>query len=289
MYSYLSLLSDVLHEGEHHDDRTGTGTLSLFGRHWSHNFSDGFPILTTKKIPLRWVFEELRWFLSGSTNVADLQAAGVDIWDEWATPEMCAKFGREPGDLGPVYGALWRDFGVMSEFNRAHADSESVDQIAQLLHDIENTPNSRRLIVTGWHPAWSRQVALPPCHTLWQVKVHHNGEMSMHLYARSTDVFLGLPFNISSYALLLMMLCQVIGNSPRKLAISFGDLHLYKNHIEQAKIQLDRDPYIRPNLVFVNGLRGNTPLEQLMNIRWPDLAWTSQYRSWPKIDAPVSI
>lgn len=170
MQSYLELLKDVLWTGEVHQDRTGVGTRSVFGRQWRHKMNEGFPLLTTKKIPLRWVFEELRWFLSGSTDVQSLQASGVDIWDEWATEEQCDRFGREQGDLGPIYGHLWRNFGEMEPFDISRQPGcgyRGVDQIAKLLSEIETNPNSRRLIVSGWHPFQSTRVALPPCHTLW--------------------------------------------------------------------------------------------------------------------------
>ncbi len=280
MESYLKLLKDVVQNGEGHDDRTGVGTRSVFGRQWRHDMDTGFPLLTTKKIPLRWVFEELRWFLSGSTHVKDLQAAGVNIWDEWATAEQCAKFGREEGDLGPVYGRLWRYFGDRGILG-------SVDQIRNLLEDIVATPNSRRLIVTGWHPRKQKEVALPPCHTLWQVKCHSDDRMSLHLYARSIDIFLGLPFNIASYALLLEMLCTVTGRTPKDLIISFGDLHLYNNHAEQAKVQLGRVPHPLP-MVRLDCPEGTTALERLLAFRWENIKLLN-YDHHPKIEADVAV
>jgi thymidylate synthase len=239
----------------------------------------GFPLLTTKRIPLRWVFEELRWFLSGSTNNADLQASGVNIWDEWSTSEQCAKFQREEGDLGPVYGHLWRNFGGTLGYG--------FDQIAKLLDDILSQPNSRRLIVSGWHPFEATQVALPPCHTLWQVKCHGDSEMSLSLYARSIDIFLGLPFNIASYGLLLKMLSHVTGRRARELVISFGDLHLYNSHVDQANVQLQRGPHSLPE-VLIGERFEQTSLQQLLAIQWSDIKCVG-YEHHPKIEAPVAI
>ena len=274
MQSYLNLLRTVLEAGENHDDRTGVGTLSTFGMQWNHCMENGFPLLTTKKLPLRWVFEELKWFLSGSTNEGDLRSKGVDIWKEWATKEQCAKFGREEGDLGPVYGYLWRSF-------------EDIDQIKTLLEDIDSNPNSRRLIVTGWHPAKSREVALPPCHTLWQVKVHEDKSLSLKLYMRSCDIFLGLPFNIASYALLLEMLCWVFCRKSRNLIVTFGDLHLYKNHINAAKNQLAREPRDLPKVTgYFND--GPNHLETLLSVAWTDITLTN-YKPHPSIKAEIAI
>lgn len=290
MKSYLDLLRDVLDNGESHDDRTGVGTLSVFGRQWRHSMRDGFPLLTTKKVPLRWVFEELRWFLSGSTNAKDLQAAGVDIWDEWATEEQCAKFGRDEGDLGPIYGGLWRRFPV-GRFDRSDDDLDGdVDQISDLISSIENSPESRRIICTGWHPHYQSQVALPPCHTLFQVKCHGESGMSLHLYARSIDIFLGLPFNIASYALLLEMLCAVTQRRARDLIISFGDLHLYNNHVEQAKEQLSRSPRSLPIVTIeADCMDGRfSRLEHLLGIDWGHVK-VEGYQPHPKIAADVAV
>ncbi len=286
MLKYLHLLRKIIREGEPHEDRTGVGTLSVFGEQVSFNMKIGFPLLTTKKVTLRWVFEELRWFLSGSTQVADLQAEGVDIWDEWATPEQCAKFNREPGNLGPVYGNLWRDFGGWSELTQS-STGNGTDQIKELLFDIQNNPNSRRLIVTGWHPALQRRVALPPCHTLWQIKCHSNREMSLHLYARSIDAFLGLPYNIASYGLLLEMLCAVSGYTARKLVISFGDLHIYSNHLDAVATQLTRTPFDPPKLQIKVPDHGS-PFENLLAIRYTDIDLVG-YKHHPKIPAPVAV
>lgn len=287
MHSYLLLLRDVLENGEAHEDRTGVGTQSVFGRQWRHDMRTGFPLLTTKKIPLRWVFEELRWFLSGSTDEKELSKSGVDIWKEWATAEQCAKFARPAGELGPIYGSLWRGFGSWDTWNDRSIPGNGVDQIKTLLYDIEKTPGSRRLIVSGWNPETCMRVALPPCHTLWQVKCHGEKEMSLHLYARSIDIFLGLPFNIASYAMLLKMLCFVTNRVARELVISFGDLHLYRNHIEQAKMQLIRDPYLLPEVSICTENK-ETALETLLSITWQDIS-VIDYKSHPKIEAPVAV
>lgn len=284
MDSYLQLLEDVMQNGRGHDDRTGVGTRSVFMRQWRHDMRTGFPLLTTKRVTARWVFEELRWFLSGSTNNADLLAEKIDIWTEWATAEQCAKFGRQEGDLGPVYGHLWRNFDGDYE-----EKTQGFDQIAQLLHDIQTSPNSRRLIVSGWNPAKAKKVALPPCHTAWQVKCYEDTkEISLHLFARSIDIFLGLPYNIASYAFLLNMLGFATGYTPLELGISFSDLHLYNNHVDQAKEQLSREPYLLPTISIAEAARLATPLETLLNIKWEHIALNG-YKHHPKIEAPVAV
>lgn len=282
-HAYLALMNDILTNGEKHEDRTGVGTLSVFGRQIRFDCSQYFPLLTTKKLPLRWVAEELKWFLSGSTNEKELAAKGVDIWKEWATPEQTAKFGRQEGDLGPVYGKLWREYPV----GQVESDAESsvsvpwsVDQVGELLGDIVKNPNSRRLIVTGWHPYFQRRVALPPCHTLWQMKCHgdERKSTSLHLYARSIDTFLGLPFNIASYALLLYVICKATDRQPRELIISFGDVHIYLNHIEQCQQQLNRSPLQSPVVDIID-------YENLVN-------WSYQLRGYdphPAIKAEVAV
>lgn len=273
MHSYLDLLRTIINTGESHDDRTGVGTLSTFGLQWRHHMPNGFPLLTTKRVSHAWIWDELQWFLSGSTRVDVLKSISIangrkkpcDIWDEWATTEQCAKFGRTAGDLGPVYGALWRNF----------ADTPVAfgnDQLASLIHDLQTSPNSRRLIVSGWHPINQRRVALPPCHTLWQLKVHPSVSykrfaqshfetisgrgLSLKLYARSIDSFLGLPYNIASYAMLLSLIAMVVDMIPWDLIITFGDLHLYKNHLGQAREQLLREPKGLPTLCWDKSLRG---------------------------------
>lgn len=296
MQSYLNLLSDIMTNGEEHEDRTGVGTLSVFGRQWCHDMRGGFPLLTTKRLPFRWIAEELFWFLSGSTNERDLRNRGVDIWQEWATEEQCAKFGRKAGDLGPVYGALWRRFPIgYTDDDLCHnltfpaeLTHGVVDQIKMLLHNITFSPSSRRLIVSGWHPYYQERVALPPCHTLWQCKVHEaSREISLHLYARSIDSFLGLPFNIASYGLLLTLIATVTNLTPRSLIISFGDVHIYKNHLDQVKEQLSRTPKALP-VLLVNPFFGSSGLDGLLSIRFGDLNLTG-YDPHPLIKADVAV
>lgn len=300
MQSYLDLLRYVRDAGVPHQDRTGVGTVSVFGAQWRHDMRTGFPLLTTKRIPLRWVFEELRWFLSGSSSVAALQKEGVDIWDEWATEEQCAKFGREAGDLGPVYGPMMRAFPCgWSDADKQHYMEEerisdpatrTTDQIAELLNDVKTNPNSRRLIVTHWHPYYQKWVTLPPCHTLWQVKVYEaTQELSLHLFCRSIDTFLGLPFDIASYALLLHMLCAVLRLTPRELVISISDLHIYNTHQEAVEIQLARSPRELPQLEIIrSNTTYDTPLDELLNMRWKNIKLTD-YVPHSSIKAPVAI
>ncbi len=285
MQIYHDLLKDVIDNGIEKEDRTGTGTFSVFGRQIRHDMREGFPLITTKHVPPRWVFEELRWFLSGSTDANVLKEAGVDIWDEWADAETCAKFGRKAGDLGPVYGHLWRNFDGNYGFDQWL--SPGVDQIADLLHAIEHTPDSRRMIVSGWHPRKAKQVSLPPCHTLWQVYRNQN-ELSLQLYARSIDIFLGLPFNIASYGFLLEMLASVFNLTARDLIITFGDLHLYRNHKQQALTQLERKELPLP-FVSLNKVVGKSPLKTLLSFEWKDVVFETPYRHLGKIPAPVAI
>jgi thymidylate synthase len=245
--AYQELLRTLLEEGEPRSDRTGTGTLGLFGYQLRCDLAAGFPLVTTKKVHLRSIVEELLWFLRGETHVASLQAAGVTIWDEWATEEQCARFGRAAGDLGPVYGHQWRNFGATRD--GAHYRRDGVDQIRKVLDEIRREPHSRRLIVTGWNPAEAEQVALPPCHTLFQFYVQR-GRLSCQLYQRSADAFLGVPFNIASYALLTHMVAQVCELAVGEFVLSFGDVHLYANHVEQARLQLSRPSRALPRLVL---------------------------------------
>ena len=303
MQQYLNLLTDILENGETHDDRTGVGTLSVFGRQIRFDLRQGFPLMTTKKIPMRWIFEELKWFLSGSTYEPDLAAKGVDIWKEWATKEKCAEFGRPEGNLGPVYGSLWRSFGG-NMFDHGpgtkQAYTQGVDQIAELLVDLTETPDSRRLIVTGWNPSTQRQVALPPCHTLFQFKVHPGNfeysvrDISCHLYARSIDAFLGLPFNIASYALLLEMIALVTGLKPRELIISFGDVHIYRNHLQAVYTQLTRPPLQLPRLTIdedwdLDEGVDDTPLNRLLGLTWSDVSLKGYDNPYASIKAPVAV
>ncbi|MBL9022680.1 MAG: thymidylate synthase [Myxococcales bacterium] len=246
MRAYLDLLQRILDEGTSRDDRTGTGTLSIFGHQMRFDLAAGFPLLTTKKLHLTSIIHELLWFLSGSTHVRPLQEAGVRIWNEWATAEQTTRFGRAEGDLGPVYGHQWRNFGATQRADGSY-ETDGVDQIRRVVDDIQKNPMSRRLIVTGWNPKEADQVALPPCHTLFQLYVA-NERLSCQLYQRSADVFLGVPFNIASYALLTMMIAQVTGLRPGHFVHTFGDAHLYKNHLEQARLQLTREPRPLPRM-----------------------------------------
>ncbi len=243
---YLQLLHEIIISGYDKIDRTGVGTRGFFGcqLHFDLQYQS-FPLLTTKKVFFRAVVEELLWFLSGSTSVKPLQDKGITIWDEWATKEQCAKFDREEGDLGPVYGAQWRAFGGERMFyideNRKTKERRinGIDQIARVIADIKKNPYSRRHIVTAWNPKEADEVALPPCHTLFQFHVMDE-RLSCHMYQRSADMFLGVPFNIASYALLTHMVASVCQLEANELIISYGDVHVYKNHFEQVKEQLSR-------------------------------------------------
>lgn len=277
--SYLSLLKEVLEHGRPRADRTGVGTLGLFGGQLRFDLRAQFPLLTTKKVHLKSIVHELLWFISGETKVGPLKAAGVSIWDEWATAEQCAKFGREAGDLGPVYGHQWRNFGATRKADGSYGD-DGVDQLRQVLHDLRETPHSRRLIVTGWNPKEATQVALPPCHTLFQFHVQ-DGELSCHLYQRSADIFLGVPFNIASYALLTAMIAKVSGLTLGDFVHSFGDVHLYTNHVEQAKEQLSRAPKALPRLRLAEK-------SKLEDFRFEDVS-IEGYEPWPAIKAPVAV
>ena len=252
MKQYLELLRDIDENGSLSGDRTGVGTISMFGPQYRVDLSKGFPLLTTKKIFWKGVVKELFWILSGSTDNNDLVKEGVHIWDEWATPEMCAKFSREPGDLGPVYGHQWRRFGAthirnLQGFPTGQYYPDGVDQIRRLVNDIKSNPNSRRLIVTGWNPEDADLVALPPCHTLFQMYVR-DGKLSCKLYQRSADFLLGVPFNLASYALLTHLIAHECGLKVGDFVHSFGDAHIYCNHTEQVKLQLSRFTYQLPKL-----------------------------------------
>jgi thymidylate synthase len=280
MRPYLDLLDKVLNEGAVRKDRTGTGTVGVFGHQMRFDLADGFPLLTTKKLHLRSILHELLWFLSGSTHVAPLQQAGVRIWNEWATAEQTARFGRQEGDLGPVYGHQWRNFGATLKPDGTY-ESDGVDQIERLVQTIRSNPNSRRLIVTGWNPKESDQVALPPCHTLFQFYVQ-DGRLSCQLYQRSADIFLGVPFNIASYSLLMMMIAQVCGLKAGEFVHTLGDAHLYSDHLEQARLQLSRDPMERPSL------RIEPSITELADFRFEHFE-LSNYAPHPHIRAKVSI
>lgn len=280
MQQYHDLLRHVLAHGTRHEDRTGVGTLSTFGYQTRYDLQEGFPIVTTKSMPFRWVAEELFWFLSGSTDERELNARGVDIWAEWATDEQTTRFGRDAGDLGPVYGYLWRSFGG------DYPQTNGVDQIARLVHEIETKPNSRRMIVSGWDPRVCDDVALPPCHTLFQFKVA-DGTLYCQLYQRSADAFLGVPFNISSYALLTHLVAHVTGLRAGEFVHTFGDLHIYRNHLEQVDELLAREPMPLPQLALVDSddLKG---LAGLLSFSFEKLK-LENYQSWGKIAAPVAV
>jgi thymidylate synthase len=282
MRQYQDLLRSILENGKEHHDRTGVGTISHFGYQTRFDLREGFPIVTTKKIPFRWVAEELFWFLSGDTNEANLRAKGVDIWAEWADEEHTSRFGRPAGDLGPVYGYLWRSFGGH------YPQRDGIDQIARLIKEIETNPNSRRLIVSGWDPNQCDNVDLPPCHTLFQFKVEDGKSLHCQLYQRSADAFLGVPFNISSYALLTHMIAHVTGLEPGEFIYTLGDYHIYKNHLDQVREVLSREPLPLPRLEIVdegNRLRG---LEGLLAMGYENLNLIG-YRSHGKIAAPVAV
>lgn len=264
MRQYLDLLRLVLDSGHPKADRTGTGTLSVFGAQTRFKLSDGFPLVTTKKVHLKSVVHELLWFLRGDTNVASLQAAGVSIWNEWAAPD---------GSLGRVYGAQWTDW--------RSSDGRSINQITELIARLRQDPDSRRHIVTAWNPGEIHQMALPPCHTLYQFYVA-DGRLSCQLYQRSADVFLGVPFNIASYALLTLMVAQVCGLKPGDFVHTFGDLHLYNNHLEQAKLQLARQPMALPTM------RLNPAVTELQNFVYEDFT-LENYEPHPAIRAAVAV
>jgi len=261
---YLDLMKRVLDHGVRKDDRTGTGTLSIFGHQMRFDLSAGFPLLTTKKLHLKSVIYELLWFLNGDTNVAYLQDHGVRIWNEWAD---------ENGDLGPVYGAQWRSW--------QGASGETVDQITALIENIKTEPHSRRLMVNAWNVGEIEHMALPPCHVLFQFYVA-DGALSCQLYQRSADVFLGVPFNIASYALLTLMVAQVCDLKPGEFVHTFGDAHLYLNHIEQARLQLTRQPYPLPQMAL------NPAVKSIFDFKYEDFE-LSGYQAHPHIKAEVAV
>ena len=264
MRAYLDLLSLVLDRGRFKADRTGTGTYSVFGAQARFDLSEGFPLLTTKKLHLKSIIHELLWFLAGDTNVRYLQENGVSIWNEWADPE---------GNLGRVYGAQWRSWHA--------ADGHSVDQISDVVAQIRKNPDSRRLIVSAWNPGEVSQMALPPCHALFQFFVLDD-RLSCQLYQRSADLFLGVPFNIASYALLTMMVAQVTGLTPGDFVHTFGDLHLYANHLDQAREQLTRPPRPLPTMTL------NPAVRDIFGFRYEDFT-LSGYEPHPAIKAPIAV
>jgi thymidylate synthase len=282
MKQYQELLRSILEHGTEHEDRTGVGTISHFGHQTRFDLRAGFPLVTTKRVPFRWVAEELFWFLSGDTNEASLRARGVDIWKEWADDEHTRRFGREAGDLGPVYGYLWRSFG--GHYPRR----DGTDQLARLVREIERNPNSRRLIVTGWDPRVADEVDLPPCHTLFQFKVERGRTLHCQLYQRSADAFLGVPFNISSYALLTHMLAHVCRLEVGEFVYTLGDYHIYRNHLPQVAELLSREPLPLPRLEIRDEGRALLGLEGLLAFRYENLSLVG-YRPHGKIEAPVAV
>ena len=280
MQTYLDLLRHVLDHGKPRADRTGIGTLGVFGHQMRFDLRSGFPLLTTKKLHVRSIIQELIWFLTGRTDNQWLKEHGVTIWDEWATSEQCARFGRKEGDLGPVYGHQWRNFGATKLPDGTYA-KDGVDQIRWLLDELRRNPQSRRLLVTGWNPEEQNQVALPPCHTLFQFYVQ-DGELSCQLYQRSADIFLGVPFNIASYSLLTLMIAQVSGLKPGDFIHTLGDAHLYSNHLDQAKLQLTRAPRTRPTV------RLNPAVTDLFAFRFEDFTLEG-YDPHPGIKAAVAV
>jgi thymidylate synthase len=288
MKQYHDILRSILEHGTEHKDRTGVGTISHFGFQTRFDLRQGFPIVTTKRVPFRWIAEELFWFLSGDTNEANLRARGVDIWKEWADAEHTRRFGREAGDLGPVYGYLWRSFGGH------YPQTDGVDQIARLINEIERNPNSRRLIVSGWDPRECDNVDLPPCHTLFQFKVENAGVLStvptLHcqLYQRSADAFLGVPFNISSYALLTHLVAHVCGLQVGEFIYTLGDYHIYQNHVDQVNELLSREPLPLPQLDIRDDEQRLKGLAGLLSMRYEHVSLVG-YESHAKIAAPVAV
>ena len=264
MKQYLDLLNRILTEGTEKGDRTGTGTLSVFGNQMRFDMSDGFPLLTTKKLHLKSIIYELLWFLNGDTNVKYLQDNGVRIWNEWAD---------ENGDLGHIYGYQWRSW---PDYNGGH-----IDQISEVIDQIKNNPNSRRMIVSAWNVADIGNMNLPPCHAFFQFYVA-DGKLSLQLYQRSADTFLGVPFNIASYALLLMMVAQVTGLQPGEFIHTTGDTHLYLDHLEQARLQLTREPRPLPKMHI------NPDVKDIFSFHYEDFELTD-YDPWPHIPAKVSV
>lgn len=264
MKQYLDLCREVLENGVKKDDRTGTGTISVFGHQMRFRLQDGFPLLTTKKLHLKSIIYELLWMLKGDTNVKYLQENGVRIWNEWAD---------ENGDLGPVYGQQWRSWQTR--------DGRTIDQITQVIEQIKTNPDSRRLIVNAWNVGEIDRMALPPCHCFFQFYVA-NGKLSCQLYQRSADIFLGVPFNIASYALLTMMIAQVTGLEPGDFVHTLGDAHIYLNHIEQVKLQLEREPRKLPKMVL------NPEVKDIFSFRYEDFT-LKDYNPYPHIPGRVSV
>lgn len=280
MRQYHDLLNRILTEGRDRGDRTGTGTHGVFGHQMRFDLRQSFPLVTTKKLHTRSIINELVWFIQGRTDNQWLLDHGVTIWNEWATVEQCARFGRAEGDLGPVYGHQWRNYGATQLPDGTYA-KDGVDQLRWVLDEIRRNPNSRRLLVTGWNPKEQAQVALPPCHTLFQFYVQ-DGELSCQLYQRSADVFLGVPFNIASYSLLTCLMAQVCGLKPGDFVHTLGDAHLYANHLDLARLQLSRELRPQPTLAL------NPALSDLFAFALEDVTITG-YDPHPGIKAPVAV
>ena len=281
MKAYLDLLRHVRQTGEVRKDRTGVGTLGIFGAQLRFDLAQGFPLVTTKKVHTKSIIQELLWFLAGRTDNAWLTERGVSIWNEWATAEQCAKFGRGEGELGPVYGHQWRNFGATKKPDGTY-NSDGVDQIKLLIEQLKKNPASRRHLVTGWNPLEADKVALPPCHTLYQFHVSTDNRLSCQLYQRSADLFLGVPFNIASYSLLTHMIAQVTGLKPGHFVHTFGDAHIYSNHLEQVDLQCSREPRPLPRLIL------NPEIKDLFDFKYEDIT-IEGYDPHPGIKAPVAI
>lgn len=284
--NYEKSLRHIVMHGQYHSDRTGVGTRRVFGAVFSHDMRNGFPLITTKFVSLRNVATELMWFLRGYSHNDFLQAHGCTIWDEWATAEKCAKFEREEGDLGPVYGYQWRSFGADYPYTE-----NGIDQLAVVVEAIYNNPDSRRLLCSAWNPRDVSQVELPPCHVLWQVQCDRNTRvMNMHVFCRSIDAFLGMPYDIASYALLLTLLCQVTGYTPGMLQLSITDYHLYNNHSHQVDKQLARNPYHFPLVSYDLPVADNWERAMELIIDTDIRSYIlSNYQHHAAIKAPVAV
>ena len=290
MKQYLDMLRHVLDNGVISDNRTGIKTRSVFGYQYRVDLTKGFPLLTTKKLHLRSIVGELLWMLQGRTSNQWLKNRGISIWNEWSTKEQCAKFDREENDLGPIYGKQWRFFGSYYDKDLVREDhAPGFDQISWLLDEIQTNPTSRRLIVTAWEPREAQDVALPPCHTLFQFSVR-NGRLSCHLFQRSADVFLGVPYNLASYALLTHIIAQATGLRVGEFVHSISDLHLYISHITQAKLQLQRQPNDLPTLRFSKTSFDpkQFPIAQLEELEI-EYVIVDNYNPWPAIKAEVAV